>query len=183
MRVASDDDDALIRYAVAGDIQAFARLYDRHSPRVLALCERIVGDRSTAQDVLHDVFIEAWQCAADYDPRRSTVRTWLLVRGRSRALDQRARASREQARKRVGASRDDRQDGPVFEKRIAVREALARLDVNIRVVLELTYFEGLTAPELAERTGVPLGTVKSRLARGVASLQLLLGEWGDDERE
>src|SRR5882724_11510868 len=81
------EDAALVRAMAAGDRAALATLYDRHAALLLGLALRIVGERRDADDLLHDVFLEAWRTAKDFDPSRGRVRTWLAIRMRSRALD------------------------------------------------------------------------------------------------
>ena len=169
------NDSELMQRAQRGEVDAFARVYDRHAPTVLALGKRMLGAISEAQELLHDVFLEAWLSARDYDPARGSVRTWLLVRMRSRALD---RIGRRGLERRVlllqptAASLDPRSAHP--ERRVAVRQALDRLEESVRTSLELTYFEGLTAAETAAQMCVPEGTVRSRIARGIAALEQLL---------
>ncbi len=152
-----------------GDVAAFAELYDRHAPVVLALMRRILA--SDAQDLLHDVFLEAWQSAREYDPARASVRAWLLVRARTRAVD---RLRRQQRERNVHLLLPVRCHEPVDERQLAVRHALARLEPSVRETVELTYFEGLTAGEVSERMRTPEGTVRSRLARGLSHLQEVL---------
>jgi RNA polymerase sigma-70 factor (ECF subfamily) len=163
-----------------GDVEAFAQIYDRHAGRLLALSQRMSLGTSEAQDLLHDVFLEAWQAVREYDPERASVRTWLLVRARSRALDRLGRNAREQTVRRSlppdNAASPARAAPPHAERQIAVREALDSLEPGVRETLELTYFAGLTAVEIAERMRVPLGTVKSRLARGLLLLESMLSE-------
>jgi len=173
-------DVELMRRAGAGEVDAFAAIYDRHAPALLALAERMLTGASEAQDLLHDVFIEAWQSAREYDPDRASVRTWLLVRTRSRALDRMGRRAREH-NARSSLRQDDAAvrthagaAGP--ERRMAVRQALGELDASVRETLELSYFAGLTAEEIADRMDVPAGTVKSRLARGLQRLAQVLSE-------
>jgi RNA polymerase sigma-70 factor, ECF subfamily len=160
-------DVALMERARHGDVTAFAELYDRHAPVVLALMRRILA--RDAHDLLHDVFIEAWQGARDYDATRASVRVWLLVRARARALDRLRRQQRERNVRVLLPTR--RAHDPIDERQLAVRQVLARLEPHVREALELTYFEGLTAGEISARTGAPEGTVRSRLARGVSHLQ------------
>jgi RNA polymerase sigma-70 factor (ECF subfamily) len=123
----------------------------------------------------------------EYDPERASVRTWLLVRARSRALDRLGRHAREQNARMTlppdNPASAQRALASHAERRIAVRQGLDGLESNVRETLELTYFEGLTALEIAERMAVPVGTVKSRLARGLQGLQRLLGELGRDGHE
>src|ERR1043165_3257062 len=81
------DDEVLVAAMAAGDRAAMATLYERHSALLLGLALRIVRERREAEDLLHDVFLEAWRTAKDFDPKRGRVRTWLAIRMRSRALD------------------------------------------------------------------------------------------------
>ncbi len=175
---ARHDDATLMQRAAVGDPSAFAELYDRHAPTLLATALRMLGERE-ARDVLHDVFIEAWSHASDYSADRGSVRTWLLVRLRSRALDRlggadRARTCLLDTNDELPASRSSESAQPLAVDRIAVRTALQRLSPEVREALELCYFAGLTLREVAERQGVPLGTAKSRIARGLSALSTLL---------
>src|SRR5436190_20568735 len=88
------DGARLVSAVVGGDRAALAGLYDRHAPILLALGARILGDRALAEDVLHDVFLEAWHHAAEFDGGRGTVRAWLITRMRSRCLDRRGKVVR-----------------------------------------------------------------------------------------
>lgn len=166
-------DRALLAKVAAGSQEALGQLYDRFAPRMLGLAWRILGTRRDAEDLLHDVFLEIWRRDADYDPERGEVATWLLLRTRSRAIDRlRASGARWQSAEwldgLVGPSRDD----PVLEpERAQLRCALRRLPESQAEALVLAYFGGLTCREIAERQGVPLGTVKSRMAAAIARLR------------
>src|SRR3954468_21757335 len=81
------EDEVLVTAMAAGDRAALATLYERHAPLLLGLGLKIVRERREAEDLLHDVFLEAWRSAKDFDPKRGRVRTWLAIRMRSRALD------------------------------------------------------------------------------------------------
>jgi RNA polymerase sigma-70 factor (ECF subfamily) len=170
-------DIELMERAAAGDAEAFAAIYDRHAGTLLAVAQRLLSRSDEALDLLHDVFLEAWQRVREYDASRSAPRTWLIIRLRSRALDRRARAARgvsvaEQLEAMPRAA-------SVFgERQLEVARALRELDDDVRSVLELTYFEGLTALEISERDGSPVGTVRSRLARGLEQLRKNLGTLG-----
>jgi RNA polymerase sigma-70 factor (ECF subfamily) len=168
----------LIRRAKLGDVEAFAAIYDRHAATVLALGKRILASLGDAQDVLHDVFLEAWQSVRDYDSERASVRTWLLVRMRSRALDRIGRRALEQRVQHSlppsAAALDA--DAAQPDRRFAVRQALAQLDAALRSSLELIYFGGFTAAEAAQHMNVPEGTVRSRVARGLLALEQALTE-------
>jgi RNA polymerase sigma-70 factor (ECF subfamily) len=177
-RDGAEHDAALMARAKRGDVGAFAAVYDRHAPGVLSLLSRVLRDASEAHDLLHDVFLEAWLSASDYDERRASVRVWLLVRARSRALDRRARQRRQQQLHDAFAQSETAaaQDGPTppAERALAVQEALATLDKSVRQALELRYFDGLAVSEIASHMGIPEGTVKSRLARGLEIMQRVL---------
>ena len=172
-----DPDVELVRGVARGDRAALAALYDRYSPIMFALALRIVRERREAEDLLHDVFLEVWRTAKDYDPDRGRVRTWLTIRMRSRALDlqKSARVSRnvgdDSVLDRV-ASDTDIADSP---DRARVRKALGDLPAEQRQVLELGYFEGLSCSEIAEKLGTPIGTVKSRAAAALGKLRQYLG--------
>ncbi len=170
-------DVSLIGGAAAGDKECLAALYDRYAPALLAIGRRILGDRREAEDLLHDVFIEIWRQAGDYDEARGSVRAWLLMRMRSRALDRRKSAAMS---KRVDAPPPESiadahdvhvEDPALGPDRQAVRRALAQLPAEQRQVLELGYFEGLSSSEIAERVAAPIGTVKSRVAAALSKLR------------
>ena len=171
---ASDDaelDAGLVAAMASGDRGALASLYDRHSGVLLGLAMRIVRDRREAEDLLHDVFLEAWRSAKDFDPKRGRVRTWLAIRMRSRALDHQksARVSRNAGDAGLDMMVDDREHASPDHAR--VRAALADLGPEQRRVLELAYFEGLSCTEIAARVSIPVGTVKSRIAAGLDRLR------------
>jgi len=90
---APESDEALVRSVANGDTRALAALYDRHAPLMLVLARRIVLGTSEAEDIVHDVFVEAWRRAADYDETRGSVKAWLLLRTRSRSIDFRKSAA------------------------------------------------------------------------------------------
>jgi len=175
---ADDEDDvALVRAVAAGDRAALARLYDRYASILLALALRIIRDRREAEDLLHDVFLEVWRSAKDYDTTRGRVRTWLIIRMRSRALDvtKSARVSRRSGDPEVLERMVADGDVSSAPDRNRVRAALAELTAEQRQVLELAYFDGQSCSEIAERIGIPIGTVKSRLAAGLGKLRQTLG--------
>src|ERR1044071_4952407 len=135
----SDDaaDEVLVAAMAAGDRAALATLYERHASLLLGLALRIVRERREAEDLLHELFLEAWRSAKDFDPKRGRVRTWLAIRMRSRALDlqKSARVSRNAGDAGLDAVVDERERTSPDHKRI--REALAELGPDQRQVLEL----------------------------------------------
>ena len=179
---AAGGDTALVAAVAAGDRAALARLYDRYAPTLLAVGQRILGGRREAEDLVHDVFLEAWRQAASYDPARGTVRSWLLVRLRSRALDRHRASSGAplpiDSVPRLEERAAGGEDPALAPDRVAVRRALAALPSEQRAVLELGYFEGLSSSEIALRTGAPIGTVKSRVATALARLRAGLNPEG-----
>ncbi len=176
---ASEPTDAeLIRAAAAGDRTSFGRIYDRYAGTLLAVALRIVRERREAEDVVHDVFLEAWRAAKDYDVQRGTLRTWLTMRARSRALDRRKSAGfsrSEPLDESRMTARASSEDPSLSSDRQTVRRALAELPAEQRAALELGFFEGLSASEIAERIRVPIGTVKSRVAAALAKLRQHIG--------
>ncbi len=180
---ANDDDARLVAAMAAGDRGALGALYDRHAAVLLAVAQRVLGDRREAEDLLHDVFLEAFRQAGAYDPSRASVRAWLLVRLRSRAVDRKRSvgASRvvptapEQLHRAVDTAALSSAEAADASDRARVRRALAELPDEQREVLELGYFEGLSSSEIAARIDVPIGTVKSRVADAIAKLRAGLG--------
>jgi RNA polymerase sigma-70 factor, ECF subfamily len=175
---APEDDGAIIARIASGDRLALGRLYDRYGALVLAVGQRIIGDIREAEDLVHDVFLELWRSAGDYDAARGSVRAWILIRVRSRALDRR-KAPRLMRQVAVAAEVLGALAGqtapPPSPDRARVLEALAELPPEQRTALELGYFEGLSSSEIAERVAAPIGTVKSRVAAGLSKLRAGLG--------
>jgi RNA polymerase sigma-70 factor (ECF subfamily) len=171
-------DATLVRAIANGDRDSLARLYDRYAPGLMAVGQRILGDRREAEDVLHDVFLEVWRAAADYDEERGSVRAWLIMRMRSRSLDRRKAAgfARVVPLEERGDSTRASDDPSVAPDRERVKRALAELPADQRQVLELGYFEGLSSTEIAARIDTPVGTVKSRVAAALGKLRAVLGE-------
>lgn len=176
-----EEDDSLIRRMAGGDRLAFGLLYDRHAPLLLGVSIKLGFDREAAEDLVHDLFLEVWRAAAAYDPTRGSVRTWLLVRLRSRALDRRRSGHARHMVSTADMQTVDRpqsmEEDPLFSSdRAALVRGMDQLPPEQRQVLELAYFEGLSAAEIAGKVGIPTGTVKSRLASGLGKLRQTLGE-------
>ena len=160
---------------------ALADAYAAFAPSVLSYVTRFVGP-SDAEDVLQRTFLDAWRFAPSYDPERR-FSGWLFTIARRRALDT-LRSRRvvtvdvELATNVVGE--DGRDTVQRLADAVEVRSALARLPVHERQVLELTHFAQLTQEEVAERLGVPLGTVKARGHRGARRLRKVLRAMGEE---
>lgn len=173
---ATDDQDAALVLAMAGgDQTALAELYDRYAFLLLGIAIRIVRDRREAEDLLHDVFLEAWRSAKDFDPNRGRVRTWLTIRMRSRALDlqKSARVSRNAGDEGLDAVADQT-DASSAPDHARIRTVLGELPADQREVIELAYFQGLSCSEIATKVAIPIGTVKSRVAAALGKLRAAL---------
>lgn len=178
------NDAALVVAMAKGDESAAASLYDRHSATVMALVFRMVGDRTDAESIVLETFMQAWRTATRFDSQRGSAASWLFTMARTRALDF-LRSAKRQARL-VPMSVDDvpgeslaapeRSGHPAVdleenEQRRAVAAALKSLPDNQRIVIELAYYEGLSQSEIAERLAEPLGTVKTRARLGMIKLR------------
>ena len=165
----SASDAALVEAMASGNKAALASLYQRYASTLLALGQRITKDVGEAEDILHDVFLEAWRAARQFDAGRGTVRAWLVMRMRSRTLD-RQRSAR--VTKSVSVDKPileevvdvGAEDPSLAPDRNAVRRALLELPEEQREIVLLSYFTGLSATEIATQLDIPTGTVKSRLA-------------------
>ena len=151
----------LIRRMADGDADACGVFYDRYARLAYPLIVRIVRDPADAADVLQEVFWEAWQAAATYDPARGSPEAWIVMRARTRAID-RLRAIRRRGETFVAPV-----DG-------AVAGVLDRLPDAQREVIELAYFGGLTQTEIAERLEQPPGTVKPLMRLGLERLREIM---------
>lgn len=180
-----DDDRDLMGRVSSGDSEAFARLFDLHSPCALGLLVKMLGSRGEAEEVLQEVFLEVWRRAARYDPGRATVRGWVLLLARSRALDRirsrRARLGREREVHERETRLQGHAEGPVGTRRLEEEErsreifgALGELPEEQRRAVELAFFEGLTHSQIARHLQAPLGTVKSRVLLGMKKLRQAL---------
>src|SRR5262245_9919189 len=175
------EDGALLRRIAARDQVALGELYDRYGGMPLALASRVLGSPGEAEEVVQETFLQAWDRARTYDPGRSSVSTWLVLLGRSRAID---RLRKRRAGERAGeslrretsphASPSGPADVLFRERRERIRQELASLPPEQRDVLEMAFYEGLTQTEIAERTGIALGTVKTRTLLAMKKLRAAL---------
>lgn len=178
----SDADRELVRRMAAGDESALGALYDRYAPLLHSVARRIVVDEDDAEEVLEETFWQAWRQAGRYEESRGGLSTWLVMIARSRAVD------RVRARRRVREERWDELPEPVAdppadagespfeaaradELRRIVGRALAGLPAEQRQAVELAYFRGMSQTEIAEATGQPLGTVKTRARLALQKLR------------
>jgi RNA polymerase sigma-70 factor (ECF subfamily) len=171
----------LIRIA-AGDHAAFRELYECMAPRVHGLIRRTVVDDGQSQEVTQDVFLEVWRSASRFDAARGSAVSWIMMKAHSSAVD-RVRASQASRDRdlRIGVrDRDVHFDlvseaGELSVESARVTRAMTRLTAIQRDAISMTYFEGLTGPELAARLEIPVGTLKSRLREALIRLRDELG--------
>ena len=174
------DDVALIRRLVDADETALGALYDQWSRSLYSLVLHLLTDADEAEDVVEETFWQAWRKASTYEPSKGAVSTWLLTIGRRKALDRlraRKRHLEDPARnERTFADLPSPENDPFEaaeeqEIREQVRAAVRSLPPDQREVLELGYFSGLSQSEIAEATGQPLGTVKTRMRLAIQKLR------------
>jgi len=168
-------DIALIHRLVARDGSAVGELYDRHSRLLYGLIVRIVRDRSEAEEILQEVFVQVWTRADTYDVQIGPPIAWLVRIARNRAIV-RLRANNVRLRTVEATPLPPPVESPearaaVSEQQSAVARALDSLPADQRRLIEDAYFLGLTQSELAERFGLPLGTVKTRVRTGMMTLR------------
>lgn len=172
---AAEEERGWVEAAARGEQAALAKLYDRYAPLLMAVSVRILSDRRAAEDLVHDVFMEAWRQAKTYDGTRGSVRAWLVMRCRSRALDRVRAAGRAKVVLADDPAPRERADSAADPShapdRRRVRAALGALPEEQRQVITLAYFGGLSASEIAAQLDIPIGTVKSRVARGLGALR------------
>ena len=175
-RTDAEEDLRIIAAIKESDQTAFAQLYDRHSDWLMAVAYRILGNQQDAEDLLHDVFLEIWHKANSFDSQRGTLKSWLAVKTRSRALD------RLRALNTVKKHIDNKDSSEIEMIKPANNNALnndhqqavrlmQKLSTTQRTVIELSYFRGYSCQEIANYCQLPLGTVKSGIQRGIQALR------------
>jgi RNA polymerase sigma factor (sigma-70 family) len=169
-------DESLLAGMAVGDQEAAAAFVRRYQARVVGLAMTVVGSRAVAEEVAQEAFVKAWRHASSYDVRRGRVTTWLLTITRNTAIDA-VRYRRETPMDPDiltsvllgGDATPDTADQWTTTEEI--RDALAALPPNQSRPVVLMTFYGLTASEIAERDGLPVGTVKTRVRRGLGALR------------
>ena len=174
-------DEQLMACLSGPEVEAtISTLYDRYSRTVFGVGFKILGDRSSAEELIQEVFLKVWRSSGTFDPSRGSFSTWLYRVTRNVALDlyrKRAKKVRQvsDGAMHIAAARDSSDDPQEImdESWLSWRVSMALevLDAPHREVIELAYVSGLSQREMSERTGVPLGTVKSRTARAYKILR------------
>jgi RNA polymerase sigma factor (sigma-70 family) len=172
----STPDEQLCRRAVAGDARAFEELYRRHRDLVRSIARRHTFDSGRIDDLIQETFAEAWRVLGTFDARRSSVRTWLAMIASRRCIDALRRASVRPVLDDPALAAEPASPDPTdgIALRLTVERALARLSTVQRTTLRMAYGEGKSYREIAEETGVPTGTVKSRGRAALDQLAVVL---------
>lgn len=175
--------DDLTERLRAGDLDALGQLYDETSRRAFGVAYQVLADGTAAEDVVHDAFIEFWRATSRLDRARGKPQSLLLTIVHRRAID----AARQRARRSATPSIPDQIDEQAASllaqaefviEREQIQEALSGLSPDHSRAVQLAYFEQLSQREIAERTGVPVGTVKSRLHHAIVQLRQTFGARG-----
>jgi RNA polymerase sigma factor (sigma-70 family) len=175
-------DEALVALVARGDEDALAELYDRVGRIAYGLALRVLRDERHAEDAVQEAFLQVWRSAATFRAERAKASTWILTLVHRRAVD----LVRREERRQADPLTDDSAAGTAPEEtdeaawlrfeRERVQVALKQLPDVQREALELAYYGGFSQSELADRLGVPLGTIKSRMFAGLARLRELLDD-------
>ena len=175
-------DEALVALVARGDEDALAELYDRVGRIAYGLALRVLRDERHAEDAVQEAFLQVWRSAATFRAERAKASTWILTLVHRRAVDLVRREERRQAdpldRRLGGGVAPEETDEAAWLRfeRERVQAALKQLPDVQREALELSYYGGFSQSELADRLGVPLGTIKSRMFAGLARLRELLDD-------
>ncbi|HUO69232.1 MAG TPA: sigma-70 family RNA polymerase sigma factor [Solirubrobacteraceae bacterium] len=172
-------DEELMHLAADGEVRAFEAIFDRHASVAYALACRVCRTPAMAEDVIQEAFLSLWRSSDHYDPRRGSVRSWVLSAVHNRSIDALRRARVRDARDLHDPDAAERVAGPdrteteVLRRAEAerVQAALQALPAEQREVIELAYFRGFTHSEIAAGLGLPPGTVKGRIRLGLQKLR------------
>lgn len=177
-------DEELVELVSEGETAAFEALYEKYSGATYALAVRMLGDAGAAEEVVQDAFVSMWKKSETYDASQGKLYTWLLRITRNRAIDEirkKSSPTRAAANQRRLYEETRNVPGPpgetgaeaayLSEIRGFVREAMDELPKEQRQVVELSYLGGLSQREISEKTGIPLGTVKTRMRLALKKLR------------
>jgi RNA polymerase sigma factor (sigma-70 family) len=172
---------AAIRRAAGGDRAALRLVYDETAAKLFGVCLRILHDRSEAEDVLQEVYLTVWRKAGTFDEARASPITWLVAIARNRAIDRLRSGGGSRLAEPIEAAETVSDPSPVAEEVLVGRQEQARLyscldelDERQSNAIRAAFIGGATYEELARTSGVPLGTMKSLIRRGLAKLRACL---------
>lgn len=185
---AQPDELQWITQIAQGEQLALGWLYDRYARTIYAMAYKSLGSVEECEELVIDVFAQVWRIADRYDVTRARVDTWLFMIARSRVLDRLRRRQRQTKvtdtvialDPPIDLAPDPGEAAEIGERRTLVRSALAQLPPEQQRVLELAYYQGLSHREIAEQTGLALGTVKTRIRLGLEKLRSALQSWSLD---
>jgi RNA polymerase sigma-70 factor (ECF subfamily) len=189
-RDSPEGDFGLLERIADGETTALEEFYDRYGGLVYAVCLRILRDGGDAEEVLQEVFFEVWRRGDRFDPARGNPRVYLVHLARSRALDRLRRSRRREELGRRGLAVPEPDDLPpepaldaaiASEERRRMRLALRALPESQRKAVMLAFFDGLSHSEIARELDTPLGTVKTRIRKGLLRLREILLALLDEE--
>jgi RNA polymerase sigma factor (sigma-70 family) len=171
----------LIGQVANGDERALKDLFERTSPKLFGICLRILNDKQDAEDALQDVFVSVWRRAASFDASRSSPITWLATIAKNRAIDRLRSSQRHRSTVPVedgfevaDTAADAFQVAALAQEGERLRNCMDKLEAQHCGAIRDAFFDGLAYSQLAERAGVPLGTMKSWIRRGLQSLKKCL---------
>jgi RNA polymerase sigma-70 factor, ECF subfamily len=155
------------------DPNAISQLYDAYGSALFGIVLRIVSNRQTAQQVLQDTFVKAWRNGANYDPSKGEVFTWLLNIARNTAIDAtRTAYYRNQVNSiEIDALAQTPGGEATNPDTFGLKELVQKMDVKHALLIDMVYFKGYTQQEISDETGIPLGTVKTRLRAAIMDLR------------
>lgn len=172
---------AAIRRVAGGDRTALRLVYDETAPKLFGVLLRILRDRSEAEDVLQEIYLTVWQKAAAFDETRASPITWLVAMARNRAIDRLRATAGARRNEPIEAAEAVADPMPLADAVVAtaqenerLQSCLDTLEAHQSAAIRAAFLRGLTYEQLAERTGVPLGTMKSWIRRGLAKLRACL---------
>lgn len=177
-------DEALLALIARGEEEALGIVYDRYASAVLGLAFRMGFDSAAQEDCVQEVFVRIWKRAASFDPKRASGRSWILAVAHHYCVDRvRQEASRPRALEPLQEDSDEAFDlaGPGLDEegalnRVRLSQALGVLEPDERRIIEALHYQGYTYPQAAVALGMPLGTLKAKLARAMHKLREVLGE-------
>ena len=166
-------DTELMAGLKAGDEGSLAQLYDRYSGIVYSVALRVLADTAAAEDILQEIFLQLWRNPEVFDGRRGSLGAWLAVISRNRAIDVVRKRRPEVELDEIVVPLECSLEDDTERKRLVerVRSALGMMPALQRAALEMAFFQGLTHTEIAEKTGEPLGTIKTRIRSGLLALR------------